>query len=500
MYRKRNREQMTVEEFTPPLGGKLDAENRWVKMAQIVPWDMVEEIYAQSFNNERDDGRRPIPSRIAFGALYIKEKENLSQRHTLQHISENVYMQHFLGLTEFNPQKLFEPSMLTQIALRFGKDGIRKINEEIYRLTRPAKEPPDNDGGSDNNGDNNDGDDGSSNAGNNEETKGTLILDATVAPSDIRYPTDLSLLNECREGTEQMIDDIWEQTDRKGHKTAYSRKRVRKNYLKIAKQRKPRKNQIRQAIREQLECVEKNIKWLTGVMPNVSAESYLKHLSRLETIREIASQQRYHYDNPGKPIPNRIVSVRQPHVRPMVRGKARSAVEFGQKLGLSIVDGFVFIEDQSWNSFAEGNTLKASVEKYRERHGVYPKAVLADMTYRNLENIRFCKERGIRLSGPRLGRPKASELAADREQAYQDSCARNEIEGRIGVGKRRYGLDLIYARLAQAGEVEAAINILCMNVAHVLRALLRFFAKLSTFSNFSGISFRNLVTEHSLLA
>ena len=91
MYRKRNRDQMTLEDFTPLLGGKLDAENRWVKMSKIVPWDLVEEIYASTFNDVRSDGRPPITSRIAFGALYIKEAENLSQRATLQHISENVY-------------------------------------------------------------------------------------------------------------------------------------------------------------------------------------------------------------------------------------------------------------------------------------------------------------------------------------------------------------------------------------------------------------------------
>ena len=467
MYRKRDSEQMTVEDFTPLLGGKLDAENRWVKMSKIVPWDMVEEIYASTFKDARPDGRPPIPSRIAFGALYIKEAENLSQRATLQHISENVYMQYFVGLTEFNPKPLFEPAMLSQFAMRFGKEGIERINEEIYRRTRPPDDPPS-------------GGDG----GSGGKNKGTMILDATAAPSDIRYPTDLSLLNECREGTETMIDDVWDQTERKGHKTAYSRKKARKGYMKIAKQRKPRKNQIKQAVREQLECLEKNVEWLEEALPKVSAESYLKHWARFQTIREIARQQRFHFDNPGEPVPNRIVSVRQPHVRPIVRGKARGEVEFGQKIALSIVDGFVFIENQSWDNFAEGTTLIASAEKYRVRHGFYPEAILADTTYRNRENIKFCKEHGIRLSGPRLGRPKASEIEADREQAYQDSCDRNEVEGRIGIGKRRYGLDLIYARLQETGEVEGAMNILAMNVAHVLRVLSRFFAKLAVFSVF----------------
>jgi hypothetical protein len=217
--------------------------------------------------------------------------------------------------------------------------------------------------------------------------------------------------------------------------------------------------------------VEKNVETLEGMMAGIDIMDYLKHIAQFKTIRDIARQQRQHFDNPGEPIPNRIVSVSQPHVRPIVRGKARGEVEFGQKLSLSIVDGFTFIENQSWENFAEGITLKDSVEKYRERHGAYPEALLADKTYRNRENISYCKERGIRLSGPRLGRPKASEAEADKKQAYQDSCDRNIVEGRIGVDKRRYGLDLIYSRRESTGEAEAALNVLCMNVAHEVRAL-----------------------------
>jgi len=452
---------MTVEDFTGLIGGKLNADNRWVKMAKLMPWDLIEEIYSKTFKSENPDGRPPIPSRMAFGALYIKEYENFPQRRTMEHISENVYMQYFLGLTEFNPKPLFESCMLSQIAVRFSKEDMEKINEELYRRMQPPKDEPPKDGSPPESGGKN---------------KGTMILDATAAPADIRYPTDLSLLNECREGTEKIIDKVWDKTDRKGHKTAYSRKKARKGYLKVAKQRKPRKTQIMSAVREQLECVEKNLETLDRILENIGIEAFgIDHWVRLLTIRDIAEQQRWHYENPGKSVPDRIVSVRQPHVRPIVRGKARGEVEFGQKIGISIVDGYTFIENQSWDNFAEGTTLIASAKKFYRRHGVYPEAIIGDMTYRNRDNINFCKKNGIRLSGPRLGRPKASEIEADKEQAYRDSCTRNIVEGRIGINKRRYGLDLIYARLEPTGEFEAAMNVLCMNVAHLLRNLLRRF-------------------------
>lgn len=102
-------------------------------------------------------------------------------------------------------------------------------------------------------------------------------------------------------------------------------------------------------------------------------------------------------------------------------------MEFGQKLGFSVVDGYTFIDAQSFDNFNEGVTLIASAEKYKARFGHYPERILADTIYRNRENRRFCKEHGIRLSGPRLGRPKADELEADREMAYRDSCDRNIV-------------------------------------------------------------------------
>jgi len=102
-----------------------------------------------------------------------------------------------------------------------------------------------------------------------------------------------------------------------------------------------------------------------------------------------------------------------------------------------------------------------------------PSVVLADKTYRNRDNLRYCKEKVIRLSGPRLGRPKLADQEEERKQAYQDNCDRNMVEGRYGLGKRRYGLDLIMATLAVTAETEAALNILAMNIGYLIRVILR---------------------------
>ncbi|MDD4700266.1 MAG: hypothetical protein PHV07_08455 [Oscillospiraceae bacterium] len=190
---------------------------------------------------------------------------------------------------------MFDTLMMVHFRKRFTEDEIAKINEELYHRMYPPQDEPPQDGG---NG-------------------GTLVLDATVAPSDARYPTDLSLVNECRENVKKLIGAIWGALQKQGHKTSYSRKKARKQYLKIAKQRKAKRNAIKQAVPEQLECLEKSLSDIEKLLAEVPENTLTdRQKKRLSTIRKVAEQQRSHAKDPKIPIPDRIVNLRQPHVRP----------------------------------------------------------------------------------------------------------------------------------------------------------------------------------------
>ncbi len=166
-------------------------------------------------------------------------------------------------------------------------------------------------------------------------------------------------------------------------------------------------------------------------------------------------------------ISGRIVSISQPHVRPIARGKARASTEFGAKLSASVCDeGFVTLDRIDWEAFNESGDLRFQVEKYRKRTGNYPEAVLADKIYRTQANRKWCKEKGIRLSGPKLGRPSKSEILQkeQRRQNYRDECDRNAIEGKFGQAKRRFGLSRIMAKLQETSESMIALSFLVMNL------------------------------------
>ncbi len=186
------------------------------------------------------------------------------------------------------------------------------------------------------------------------------------------------------------------------------------------------------------------------------------------------------YEQYSNTMSDRIVSISQPHVRPIVRGKARSNVEFGAKISVSLVNGFSFVDRISWDNYNESSDLISQIESYRDRFGYYPESVHADQIYRTRKNRRYCKEKGIRLSGPPLGRPKqltqanASELKQDRRIHRQDEIDRIAIEGKFGQGKRRFSLSLIMAKLATTCEAVIGISFIVMNLEKILSVLLYF--------------------------
>ncbi len=156
-----------------------------------------------------------------------------------------------------------------------------------------------------------------------------------------------------------------------------------------------------------------------------------KHYRLLLVVTEVNRQQLHMYENNQNRIDDRIVSLTQPHIRPIVRGKAGTPVEFGAKLSASCVNGYVFVDRISWNNFNESGDLINQVEEFKRYTGAYPESVHADKIYRTKANRNWCKERGIRLSGVRLGRPPKTISKEAKRQAQLDESVRNCIEGKF---------------------------------------------------------------------
>lgn len=456
--------QLILLGFETPFSQNLDANNRWVILAKKIPWDSLTNIYSKQLNNN-SKGADGINARVIIGSLIIKHLCDFSDRETVNAIQENIYMQYFIGYSSFSNEAPFDPSLFVDIRKRLGVAQINEINEKILQLngllpgntdmlakslddtTNQQNEEPANDAG---------------NPQPKEEeipNEGELIVDATACPQDISYPTDLNLLNDAREKSEELIDILC-RLKKEVVKPRTYREIARKQYLKVAQKKNKTKKEIRAANKKQLACLHRNIKNIYLLLAHFEKMPFnKKHYKYFLVIQTFYDQQSEMHKKRVHTIDDRIVSIHQPHVRPIVRGKANAKVEFGAKIDVSITGGFAFLEEYSWDAYNEGTTLIATVERYRKRTGCYPKKVLADKIYCNRANRKRLKELKIDLVAKPLGRSSKA-----MEPSHIRPGDRNPIEGKFGQAKTAYGLNRVKARLSNTSLSWIATIIMVLNL------------------------------------
>ena len=462
MYKSSDLSQSSFLDFNQPMGLHMNPQNRWIKMADAIPWDVFEKKYKKLFPSETGNVAKPL--RMALGALIIQTKFQYSDRELVEQLTENPYLQYFIGLSGYQQDPPFDASTLVLFRKRITAEMIMEVNE--YLLSNQTKKDDDDESKPPR------GKDVSQRVSARQvsDNKGTLILDATCAPVNIRYPQDVSLLNEAREKLEVILYRFC-----KSYGLAMPRrycKRARKEYLAFAKCKKHTTKSIRKAVRQQLAYVKRNIGYLEKFLSQgYAAEG--KEIPLLLTIFKLYEQQQYMYDKRTHSVANRIVSITQPWIRPIVRGKANTPVEFGVKLDISIDSkGYARMEKTSFEAYNESCTLKGAVEAFKERTGYYPERVLADQIYRTRENRSFCKGNGIRLSGPKLGRPNGVRNKEDKKVEYKDNTDRIEVEREFSLEKRCYGLGKIVTKLEATQFTSIALSVFVANIFKIQRRIL----------------------------
>ncbi len=469
--------QIEIKDFVLPFSGRLDPHNKWIRLSRMIPWEELAGKYTKRMS--KDFGRLSIKPRVAIGALIVKHYKQMSDEDTIQDIQENPYLQYFLGYSSYQFKPCFDPSLFVTIRKRLKAREIEAINEVfIARVKELRTKEKETERSRKRSGSLKDDNNQSKKSETTEKkNKGKLIVDATVAPSNIKYPTDLDLLNDSRVISEYLIDTLYS-GDQFSPKPRTYRRLARRDYLRIIKKKRKSKKVIRLGIRQQLQYLRRNLSHIENMLaalkdqPNVLSR---KELERLEVICTIFRQQEEMYLNRVHTVKDRIVSIHQPQIRPMVRGKASAEVEFGPKLSLSVVDGFLYLDHLRWDAYNESLDLISQVNKYRRRFDHYPKVVIADQIYGTRENRKYLKEHGIRFSGKKLGRPPKEVDAVAREMErlrILEQGERNEVEGKIGTVKTRYGLGKVMTKTEHTSDNWIAMAIFSMNMATALRRLL----------------------------
>jgi len=432
VYKAKDRQTEPLFEELFPFGGKLDENNRWLKIADLIPWNKLENSYSQHFSTT---GRPGIDSRLAIGLLLLKHMTGTSDREIVQLVCENPYMQAFCGLDNFTAGKMIDPSTLTNVRKRLGKKHFKELEELTYKHLIDCKII---------------------------KAKGMLV-DATVFPENIHYPTDAGLLNEARQW---LVDEIKSIGGKIGKKFRTYCRTARQEFLNFNKKKRKTKKDIKRIRKSMLQFVRRNVHQFDEVLTLAAEQGVVvaqKVTERLTVVKELLAQQWHMHRENVKRIEDRIVSLHKPRVRPIKRGKAGKDVEFGPKASLSHVGAYTFLDRLSTDNFNESGDVALQLANYEDRFGKKPPYVVGDRIYGTKDNRKLLKDEEIRDAFEPRGRKPLDERPADRWRKRKRK-ERNRIEGAFGHFKNHFGLDRIKYSIEDGDELWVRLGLMAANL------------------------------------
>jgi transposase, IS5 family len=415
---------------------KLDKANRWLKIADLIPWTELERLYD---SRHSDVGRPAKDSRLVIGLLLLKHLTGLSDEEMVLSVRENPYQQVFCGLDAFKVDAFIDSSTLTKQRKRLGLEFFKELEAKTYQALIDRK----------------------------IIRAKAIFVDATVFPENIKYPNDVGLLNDAREWLVKTVKAFGGDLGKTIR--TYTRK-ARQVFLDFSKKKVKKKKTIEKAKKKMLQYVRRNLTQLEKLM----AEATEKGLSVTKKIEEkfkvaktIFEQQLKMYQSKRCQIPDRIVSFFRPQVRPIVRGKAGKNVEFGAKASCVNVDGFVMMDHVAHAAYGEESDVPAHIEAYEKRFGVLPPSMTGDGKYGTRINRELLDAKGVRSGFKPLGR--TANASTKKTNWYrQKQRERNRIEGSFGNGKMHYGLDRVMYSIQGGSETWIRLGLLSMNLKTAL--------------------------------
>ena len=352
--------------------------------------------------------------------MFLKTYTQLSAPKLMEQLNGNIHYQIFCGIRIDPEEPLTNYKLIDDIAKELAdKLKIQRLQDVLAEAWKPYMKDLD-----------------------------TMYTDATCYESEMRYPTDQKLLWECVKKTYKIMCEV---SGRMGvHRPRTKYLDVEKACLSYRKQRKHSSTQTRKMTRRLLNLLGKILKEIRRMERGCDVPELLtvKEKSLVDIITKVYRQQRNHFDSGDRreSIPDRIVSVSKPYVRPIVRGKEVKSVEFGAKCNNIMVDGISFIEKMSFNAFNEGTRLQHCVKMHRRLFGVDVKKIGGDASYAGTDNRGFCKENGIQTSFVKRGRPTQEKKEQDYVRQELARVRATAMEGSFGIQKEHYAMRRIKAR------------------------------------------------------
>ena len=364
-------------------------------------------------------GRKPYftpEGKVAL--MFLKSYTGLSAPQLMEQLNANIHYQIFCGIRINSTNPLTNYKLIDDIALELSKRlKVQTQQEALAEAWKPYMK--------------------------------NLYTDATCYESAMRYPTDAKLLWECIEKVYPMMCEASRELGIHRMRTKYLD--VSRDNMAYVKQRRHTQKRTRKMIRRLLDLLGKILAELRRLdRENPCARLFSdKQLAEIETITKIYRQQRNHQKsgNAKESIPNRIVSVNKPYVRPIVRGKEIKKVEFGAKCNNIQIDGISFIEKLSFNAFNEGTRLVHCVKLAEKLFGEKITKLGGDCSYSGNDNRTFCSDEGIVTSFSQKGKKREATASVSMVKKELARVRATAMEGSFGTQKEHYGLRRINGRI-----------------------------------------------------
>lgn len=348
MKPRERRERGEQDLFRSRLDQIINMDHELVRLAKAIAWRFIEERCGEVYSD--GPGMPPLPTRLMAGLAILKHTFNLSDEELCARWIENPYFQYFCGEEFFCHELTFDRSSMTRWRQRMGEERIAALLQESLQVAvkTGAMKPSD--------------------------TRG-VIIDTTVQPKNVMFPTDAKLINRAREKLVSVAKTV-------GLDLRQSYARVGKAAL-IRHQRYAHAHQFKRAGKALRRLRTYLGRIIRDIGRRIAGEDDLEaiFLRPLHLASRVLNQDRYQRGR-------KVYSLHAPEVECIGKGKAHAPYEFGVKVSVATT-----LRRSRGGQFAlhakalpgnpyDGHTLATVIPDIEATIGNEIERVLADAGYR----------------------------------------------------------------------------------------------------------------------
>ena len=434
--------------FRGRLSNELNPKHEMMILSRLIPWDSLEVEFADLYQlNGNVGGQPPKPIRLMIGILLLQHLHNLSDEQVVRTWVENPYWQFFCGYDFLQWSFPIDPSSLTRFRNRLGANRMEKIlSLTVYVAVK-------------------------SEAVKVKDLK-RVIVDTTVMPKNIEFPTDSKLYDKARERLVKLAAKNGVALRQNYNLIAKTLLRKISGYLHAKQMRRARK-----AIKHLRTIVGRVVRDVERKIINCSSNSNQKNLSpensgNSKNLSEIFSPiltQTKRLLSQERKDKNKLYSLHESDVACISKGKARQRYEFGCKVSITTThkQGFVISSEALPCNPYDGHTLRPALESSERISGVKIESAFVDRGYKGhgVESDPLRNHTKIFISGQRKGLTKSLKKQLKRRSAIEPMIGHMKQEGKLGLCRLK-------------GIIGDQLNALLTGVGHNLRLILNHIRKL----------------------